>query len=220
MSLLEYARIGIQRGWIIVLCALMAAGAMVVYSARQTPIYRATQVVLIQPARADLGISQANRNLLNSYVVYLNSSFVAQEIADELGLGVSGAELRGRAEIGAIPDRLTIEIEVNDTDGDRANLVAFTWGQKLVQYRQAINADLPADDHINVIVQDFPTYRLYRPRTLVNVSLGSITGGLVGFALVFALEFRRNRRVHTADDLILSGDDAPLIVSIPPEPAG
>lgn len=202
MSLLEYLRVLVQRGWIIALFAVAAAAALVVISSRQTPIYRATQVVIVSPRGADLDNSLATRDLLNSYVVYLNSSFVAAEIADALDMDVSGAELKGRAEIGAVPDRLTIEINVNDTDGDSANRVASLWGQKLVEFLQARNQDVPADDHIDAVMQDAPQYVLYRPRTLVNAALGGLAGAVMGGVLVFALEFRRSRVVRHEDDLL------------------
>lgn len=213
MSLFEYLRVLLQRGWIIALFAAGAAGAMVFYSSQQTPIYRSTQVILVSPQRADLDNSLANRSLLSSYVVYLNSSFVAEQIAEELEMDVSGAELKGRAEIGAVPDRLTIEINVNDTDGDNANRVAFAWGQKLVQFLQQRNASVPAEDHVTAVPQDFPTYTLYRPRTLVNVMLGGLAGALAGSVLVFILEFRRNRVVRDAHDLLVWGGG--LLATIP-----
>lgn len=216
MSLLEYLRVLVQRGWIMALCALIAAAGMYFYSNQQPIIYRATQVVLIQPARADASRSLGNRSLVTSYTVYLNSVYVAQEIADSLGLGISGAELKGRAEIGAKPDQLVIEINVNDTDGETANRVAFAWGEKLVQYRQTLNANLPTDEHVYAVLQDFPRYTQYRPRTLVNMALGGMGGLLVGGLLVFVLELRHHRRVVNRDDLAVFAADA-VFVTIPSE---
>lgn len=216
MSLLEYLRVLVQRGWMMALCALIAAGGMYVYSSRQPVIYRATQVVLIQPARADASRSLGNRSLVTSYTVYLNSVYVAQEVSDTLGLGVSGAELKGRAEIGARPDQLVIEINVNDTDGETANRVAFAWGEKLVQYRQQLNANLPTDEHVYAVLQDFPRYTQYRPRTLVNMALGGLAGLLIGGVLVFALELRHHRRVHHPHDLAAFVTDA-VFMTIPAE---
>lgn len=212
MSLLEYGRILIQRGWIIAICTAIAAGGMYLYSARQTAIFQSTQVLLIQPVSADLGISYANRSLLNSYVVYLNSSFIAQEIAEELEMGISGAELKGRTEIGANPDNLTIEVRVNDTDGEQANRVAFAWGQKLVQLRQAQNENLPNEEHINVIPQDFPTFTQFRPRTFVNMALGGMAGLVFGSLIVFVLEFRQHRIIYFEEDAERLLGSAPLAV--------
>lgn len=217
MSLLEYLRVLIQRGWILLLCGLLAAAAMFVYSSRQPVIYRATQLMIVQPQRADLGMSQANRALINGYVVYLNSSRVAQDVAQVLGMDVSGAELKGRAEIGALPDRAIIEINVNDTDGENANRVAFEWGQQLIRYRQQLNEGLPADDHVNVSAQDFPTYVQYRPRTAVNMVLGGLVGLLLGGVMAFVLEYRRSRVIRLREDLESVLGDAPLGV-IPAAP--
>jgi capsular polysaccharide biosynthesis protein len=201
MSLLEYGRIVIQRGWIIVLTAVLAAAALFAFSARQTPIYRSTQTVIIQPASANQGINQGIRSLLNAYVVYLNSSFIAEQIADSLGMDVSGAELKGRAEIAANPDTMSIEINVNDTDGEMANRVALAWGQQLVDFRNRENQALVPNQQINAALQDLPRYVQYRPRTLVNMALGGLAGILLGGLIVFALEFTRHRVVAYREDL-------------------
>ena len=74
MNLIDYGRILLRRGWIILLLALIAAGSAYFLTSRQTPQYRAAQVVLIQPARTDNGLTLAIIQLMNSYQVYLKSS--------------------------------------------------------------------------------------------------------------------------------------------------
>jgi uncharacterized protein involved in exopolysaccharide biosynthesis len=59
MNLIDYGRILLRRGWIMALLAVIAAVSAYVLSSRQTPEYRATQMVLIQPARTDNGLTLA-----------------------------------------------------------------------------------------------------------------------------------------------------------------
>ncbi|MFN8418123.1 MAG: Wzz/FepE/Etk N-terminal domain-containing protein [Anaerolineae bacterium] len=52
MNLADFARILIRRGWIILLVAALT-GVSALFSKLQTPIYRATQQILVKPARPD-----------------------------------------------------------------------------------------------------------------------------------------------------------------------
>jgi capsular polysaccharide biosynthesis protein len=213
VSLLEIARLSIQRGWIILLCAAIGAAGMFVYSGRQVPVYRSTYQVILEPARSDFGVSAAMRSMLNSYLVYLNSTAVAAEIVAELGMGTSPQALKGGTSFSAVPDQSMIKIEVNDTDGNSANQVAYMWGQKLVQFRNRLNNESPSNEHILALPQDYPSYVLYRPRTLINTLLGGIGGIIVGALTVFALEFRSTRKIHTRHDL----GATPVLATVPAE---
>ena len=75
MNLLEYVNILLRRGWILLLLALVAAGSAWWLGTRQTPVYRATQRVLMQPTRADFGLTEASKTLLGNHVAYLDSEF-------------------------------------------------------------------------------------------------------------------------------------------------
>ena len=94
MNLIDYGRILLRRGWIILLLAVIAAGSAYLLTSRQTPEYTASQRVLIQPARTDNGLTLAVIQLMNSYQVYLDSSERAQEVIDAAvqmhgGMGVT-----------------------------------------------------------------------------------------------------------------------------------
>lgn len=216
LSLLEYGRLLVVRGWIVALCMAVLMGGAYLYSARQTRIYRSTQLMLVQAGESDANVLQANQRQMNAFVVYLHSGLVADKIADELALGVSGEELKGRAEISAEPERSIIRIEVNDTDGETANRVAYAWGQKLIQYFNQLNENRTGPERIEALVQDFPTYTLYRPRLVVNLGLAGVVGLLIGATLVFIVEFRSNRVIRHPED-VEDFDAFPVLASIPAE---
>ncbi len=215
MSLLEYLRVLIMRGWILVLCAALGAGAMFAVSQRQTIVYRSTMQVIFEPAAASQGVSAAMNSLLRSYVVRVHTTDVATAIVEELGMGIPADALKGGTEISAIPDQSLIKIEVNDTDGDWANVVALAWGQKLIDQQNALNAELPATEKIVATMHDTPRYVLFRPRTLPNVLLGTIAGLLVGAILVFILERRMTRVIRNRQDIT----QVPVLVAVPRDSA-
>src|ERR1700690_1573802 len=128
MNLMDYGRILLRRGWIVLLLALIAAGSAYFLSSRQTSQYRAVQFVLIQPARTDNGLTLAVIQLMNSYKVYLDSSERAQDVIDTLKLDLLADDLLGKTQIQPNRDNLTLEIDVTLPDEQMAVDVARTWG--------------------------------------------------------------------------------------------
>lgn len=188
---------------------------MFAVSQRQTIVYRSTMQIIFEPAAASQGVSAALNSLLRSYVVRVHTTAIAAEIVDDLGMGIPADALKNGTEISAVPDQSLIKIEVNDTDGEWANVVALAWGQKLIDQQNALNSELPGTEQIRATVQDSPRYVLFRPRTLPNVLLGTTAGLLAGMILVFILERRMTRVILNRQDLM----HVPVLVAVPRDPA-
>jgi len=214
MNLLEYGRILWRRGWIMVLLAVIAAASAYFLSSRQTPIYRSTQLVLIQPSRNDLGLTEATTRLMESYVVYLNSSDRAQEVINTLNLDMLARDLQGKATIAANRNNLTVQIDIDLPDGELANDVARTWGNLLVQYRTAENQTVRQEDRIDALLPDAARYRLLQPNILINTLAGAIIGFLLGGILVFVLEYLESSVVRRRED-IERQLELPVLATIP-----
>ncbi|MBC8100939.1 MAG: hypothetical protein H7Y11_15975 [Armatimonadetes bacterium] len=201
MNLLDILRILARRGWIIVLLALFAAGSAYLLTREQTPVYRSTQLVLIQPSRADLGLSVAIVNLLNSYALYLNSSLRAQEIIDQLQLDTTAGELQSRVAVKADTLQLSIQIDVEDSSEAQANRIATGYGLLLKAYRDNINQTQRREDRIDAVIQDIAKASLARPRLTINAAAGGVLGLLVGGVIVFILELIESSVVRRREDL-------------------
>lgn len=214
MNLLEYGRILWRRGWIMVLLAVIAAASAYFLSSRQTPIYRSTQLVLIQPSRNDLGLTEATTRLMESYVVYLNSSDRAQEVINTLNLDMLARDLQGKATIAANRNNLTVQIDIDLPDGELANDVARTWGNLLVQYRTAENQTVRQEDRIDALLPDGARYRLLQPNILINTLAGAIIGFLLGGIVVFVLEYLESSVVRQRED-IERQLELPVLATIP-----
>ncbi|MEW6577580.1 MAG: Wzz/FepE/Etk N-terminal domain-containing protein, partial [Chloroflexota bacterium] len=117
MNLTYYTRILIRRGWILILAMAITAGAAYGLSKAQTPVYRATQRVLLQPARNDYGLTETLRILLRSYVVYLNTDTQAAAAIDRLQLDMTPGDLRRYTTISSDPTQLIVHIDVDMQDG-------------------------------------------------------------------------------------------------------
>lgn len=214
MNLMDYVNILLRRGWIMVLLAIIAAASAYFLSQQQTPIYRSTQRVLMQPTRADLGLTEASKTLLGNHVAYLDSEFRAQEVIDRLRLDMTPPQLMSAVTLASDPLNLTIQIDVDLMDGELANDVAREWGNLLIEYRNQENQRARREDHITARLQDVARYELLRPRPTINTIAGGILGLLLGGVIIFVLEFLESSVVRSRDDLERSAG-IPVIAAIP-----
>lgn len=214
MNLMDYVNILLRRGWIMLLLAIIAAASAFVLSRQQTPVYRSTQRVLMQPTRADLGLTEASKTLLGNHVAYLDSEFRAQEVIDRLRLDMTPAQLKNAVTIASDPLNLTIQIDADLPDGDLANDVAREWGNLLIEYRNAENQRARREDHINARLQDNARYTLLRPQPVINTIAGAILGLLLGGVIVFVLEYLESSVVRSRDDVERSAG-IPVLATVP-----
>lgn len=216
MNLTYYVRILIRRGWILLLAVLVTAAAAFGFSKLQTPTYRATQVVLFQPARSDYGLTETLRTLLASNVVWINSDARAQVVVDRLQLDMVPGELRSHATFSSDPTKLIVQIDVTMEDGPLAAQVATEYGTVLQEYRTEENRDATREDRIDAIPIDTATYSLYSPKTKINTLAGAVLGLLLGGAIVFVLEYMDSNIVRRRED-IERFLDLPVLAAVPAE---
>lgn len=214
MNLAYYVRVLIRRGWIILLAAAITAGAAYGLSKAQTPVYRATQKVLFQPARNDYGLTETLRTLLRSYVVFLNTDQQASSAITRLQLDMTPGELRSHMTVNSDPTQLIIQIDMDMEDGPLAARIATEMGQLLVEYRTEDNRDLQREDRIDAILIDTATYGLHTPKTKINVLAGAVMGILLGGVVVFVLEYLESNIVRSKED-VERFLELPVLAAIP-----
>ncbi len=188
MNPMDYARILLRRGWIVVLAVILVTGSAFVFSKIQTPVYRSTQLILIEPARNDFGLTQTLVDLLNSYQKWMQTRTLAGQVIDTLKLDLTPDQLVGVVSI--VPERNSdsISVDVDMTNGEVANKVARTYGELFRQWRVQQSEPLQLQDRINAELLDTPSYHLIKPTTQTNVLAGALLGVLIGGVIVFLLE--------------------------------
>lgn len=217
MNLTEYGRILWRRGWIIVLCAVLAGAAAFILSRQQTPTYRASQVLLIQPSRNDLGLTEATTRLMNSYQVYLSSTIIAQRVIDNLQLDRLPGDLLSDVTIQSDRNNLTVQIDVDGQDCGTASRVASEWGNQLVIYRNQENQTVRQEDRIDAIPADAPKCPTsVTPNVAINTIAGVLLGAVAGVVIVFILEYLESSMIRRRDD-VERGLELPVLASIPNE---
>jgi capsular polysaccharide biosynthesis protein len=214
MSVNDYARLLRRWWWILVLLALLTAASAYGFSAVQTPIYKSTVFVGVQPSRPDFGLSQSTRDLLRFYVSVINTEKFAAKVIDQLGLDTTPGALLADVTIAADASRYVIQIDVEHVNGDTANDIARVWSDEFKAWRDLENAEIAREDQVKAERLDDPRYSLFRPQKEVNTIAGGILGLLIGGIIVFLVEYRDASVIRFAEDLE-RGLGLPVLGAIP-----
>ncbi len=214
MELSDYFRILRQRGWIIILLAVLTAGAAFGFSRIQTPVYESSVKLLVRPARSDFGQSQAARELLGNYEQWLHSSYRAQAVINILQLDMQASTLLGDVTVASDRLGLVVQLNVENTDPDLGNDIARTWGELLIQWQNEENDKNLQGDRISIEFQDDPKVVGVSPNVKVNTAAGAVFGALLGIILIFVLEWVESGVVRRAED-VERYLDIPVVGRIP-----
>jgi len=190
-----------KRGWIIVLVVVIAMISAFGFSKMQTPVYRASIQISINPARPDWGLAQTAKTLLRNYTVNMTTHTWAQRVIDQLELDVPTGYLLSITRTSSDESNLTIEINIDHEDPKVAQDIAWTWANHFVEWRTAENLDLPKEDRVGAAILDVPTVSLYKPKTQINVMAAAIIGLLVGGLIVFVLEWMESDTIRSTQDV-------------------
>lgn len=214
MELSDYIRVLRQRGWIVIVVAALTAGAAFGFSKMQTTVYQSALSLWVNPARNDFGQTQAVKELLGGYEAWLNSSLRAERVIEELQLDMTPEALLSQAAFASDSLRRTVQISIENTNGDLANDIALAWGNLLIQEQNRQNDRNRQEDRIEIQVLDNPKYGLESPKTTINTAAGAVFGALLGVIVIFALEWIESGVVRRTED-VERFLEIPVIGSIP-----
>ena len=216
MQLGDYVRILRRRGWIILVVAILTALAAFGFSKMQTEVYKSTLNLLVRPSRTDFGQSQAAKELLKTYEVWLYSSYRAQAVIDKLQLDMTAQELLGDVEVASDNFSFMVSLAVENTDPNLANDIARTWGNQLIQWQVQENDKNRQEDRITIEFRDDPQVSLDRPNTKINTLAAFVFGALIGVILIFLLEWLESGVIQRGED-VERYLEIPVIGTIPQE---
>ncbi len=214
MKVNDYARILRQRGWLIILLALLTAVAAFGFSKIQTPVYESNLRILVQPARTDFGQAQAAQQLLRGYVQWISSSYRAASVIDELKLDMTPNQLLSDFEVASDDSSFVVRLNVENSDPDLANDIVRSWGNTFIQWRIDDNATQRKEDRVDAEFIDDPLAGLARPQTMINTAAAAVFGILLGIIIVLVLEWFESGVVRRSED-IERYLEIPVIGSIP-----
>jgi capsular polysaccharide biosynthesis protein len=206
MELSDYFRILRQRGWIILVTAMVAAISAFGFSKLQRPIYKSSMQVTVLPARNDLGLAETTKNLLRAYVTIIDTKGFAAQVLQRFEeahtpLDMTPEQLKNNVIVASYEDKNVIQIDVKNPDGELGNRIALTWAQEFQNWRKLENDKVRKEDQVEVVMGDNPIYSKYRPQTTINTAAGGIFGLLLGALVVAVLEWVESGLVRTPADV-------------------
>ncbi len=202
MELQDYLNILRKRGWIIILTACITAASALGFSLVQTPKYKATAKLSVNPARADWGLANAAKTLLRNYTINMTTHKTAQKVIDRAQLDMSTDDLLSKVTVSSDESNFTLQVDVKDYDPVVAIQIAQTMAEVFIEDQTEWNQKQDKRDRIEVsLLDDVRDAPKFSPKTKINTLAGGIFGVLLGSVIVLFLEWLESDILRTPGDV-------------------
>ena len=212
MDLRDYLDALLKRGWIILFVAVITAGSAFVFSELQTVTYRSTIRLNVIPARLDWGLQQTIKNLMRNYSGEIKSRDTGQRVISRGQLDLTVDDLLEKMTVSPIESDFLMQIDVDDIDPQRAELIAQTAAEIFVEDKKVQMLEQDKRDRVDVTIRDRATPgSVFWPKTGLIVAAGGVFGLLTGSLVVLSLErlaadiIRQSRDLERLTDLTVLG---------------
>lgn len=206
---------------LIILAAVLAGGALALaYTVfLVTPEYSSSAMLYVNNGSLSLGSTSvsiasgdltASRNLVETYLVILNSRETLEEVIDEMGLPYTYTQLSSMISAAAVNDTEIFEVTVTSTDPDEAAEIANTIVKVLPTRIKNIV------DGSNAVRVDaaVPVYTPISPNVMKNTAMGALIG-LVLSCGVYVVLFLMDTEIHSESYLLRTYPNIPLLTVVP-----
>jgi capsular polysaccharide biosynthesis protein len=201
MELKDYWRIIIQRGWIVLLAALLTAGSAYLWSRAQPPEYKATARLLVRADSLDFGRLQASKQVLASFSERIRSENTAFPVVEKLKLDLNPYDVLSNLSVSSDQNQLTIQIDATNRDPQVAADIANGFADEFVLEIEESNAVQLREDQVRVeVIQRAGPGAQTAPNTRINTIAGAVFGVLLGGIIVLLFELLDDT-IKTRDDI-------------------
>jgi capsular polysaccharide biosynthesis protein len=197
----DYLSVLIKRGRIIVLVAVIAASATFAFCNLQTVTYRSSIQLNVIPARLDWGLQQTIKGLMRNYSGQIKSRTLIESVVSRQQLDMTVDDVLRRMTVSPIESDFLIQIDVDDIDASRAQVIAQTAAEIFVEDIRVYMLEQDKSDRVDVTIRDQATAGyVYWPKVGLLTLAGGLLGLLAGALVVIGLEM-------LAADIIRDGRD-------------
>ena len=217
MELKEYWRIIVQRGWIVVVAALLTGLVAYALNAAQPEQYRATARLIVRADSLDFGRLQASREVLASFAQRIDSGETAEPVVAALQLDKNPYEVLNQVTVSPSPSNLVMQIDVTDRDPEIAARIANGFADEFVSQIEEANAQQLREEQIDVtVIAPAGPGALFSPRPKIAGAAGALLGLLLGGLIVLAVELLDDT-IKTREDIErYLGKDLMVLSQVPP----
>jgi succinoglycan biosynthesis transport protein ExoP len=135
-----------QGMWLLILCAVLAAGAAFGFSRFQTPIYEARTQVMVGRSSAPSQVNDVTQllnvqQLAQTYAELMSQDWIRNVVASRVGEEITP----GQVSVKVVTNTSLINITVQHPDPQRASLIADTFVKVLVEQNEEIQSQRYAE---------------------------------------------------------------------------
>ncbi len=192
-----------RRAWVVVLCAIAAAGIALVYTANfVTPLYRASVSVYVnnapqsQSIYVDVNSIYAAQRLVLTYLNMIRSYNVLEKVVEEGNLDISAEAIRTMMTASSLNGSEIFQIHITHKDPEMAakiaNAVAEIAPQEISNFLEGSSTKIV--DYARVPTSSFSPD--YRGKTIQGAGIGAGVAA-IGILLVALLD----KRIKSQEDL-------------------
>jgi tyrosine-protein kinase len=135
-DLREYLRVVRSRKWTIVLTTAVVLAATAVFTLHQTPIYRATAEVLVQPVQNPLNLYMPPTTPdMNTEQQVATSQAVADEVLKATTLAVPFSQLTKNLDVAVVPDTDVLQVSYSSPSSSTAAKMANAFATAYISFR-------------------------------------------------------------------------------------
>jgi len=206
---------------LVILAAVLAGGALAfVYTVfLVTPQYSSSVMLYVNNSSISLGKTSvsiasgdltASRNLVETYIVILNSRETLEEIIREADVSYTYKQLEKMISAEAVNDTEVFEVTVTSDDPEEASKIANTVVDVLPARIKSIV------DGSNAVRVDsaIPIYKPVSPNVMKNTAMGVMLG-LVLSCGVYVVMFLLDTEIHSESYLLRTYPNIPLLTVVP-----
>jgi capsular polysaccharide biosynthesis protein len=202
VQLKEYLAAIARLWWLVALIAISATAGSYLYTKLQPPVYRST-LLLISPAQIDWGTTMSVQVHLRQQEQRLKTMELASKVNERMQLNLTPGEIAGKVRTMTYDDSITIRLDVEDFDPERARRIALGYGQLFEEDRAmaAAYAQAAPLDRIRVTMLEEPgPGAQISPNIRANTSAGAVLGLMLGLVLVLMLRYL-DSTIRTPEDV-------------------
>jgi len=208
-----------HKAWLICVAAVLGAVIAFVYTANFiTPVYQSSAMFYVNNSSLSLGDTSvsitssdlvASKNLVNSYIVILNTRTCLNDVIDYANLDISYGALRGMISASNVNDTEIFQVTVTNEDPELAYRIANAIAYKLPKQISSIIEGTSAKVVDTAVIAAAPS----GPNTSRNSALGFLVGAALAAALII-LHAIYDVTIRSEEDIIQCCD-LPILASVP-----
>jgi capsular polysaccharide biosynthesis protein len=189
IDLLQIIQLLIRKWWVIVLSTVIVLIITIIYSfGFVDDQYTAQSSMIVQVVnenQTDYNNLVYGQRLVDTYQEIAQSNIVLNQLREDLDIELSNSTLRNMITLSGVQDTAILKLQVEYTDPVFARDVA----NEIVLILQTVTQDFEGLEQVELIDVAETPMNPSGPNRMLYMAIGVILGGMIGVAIVFAVEF-------------------------------